>query len=132
MTILTRPVFVRPLPKKLNMRQGRLFFRDLLKCMDGDRPRIVLDCGNLSASDKSVVLLLLHCLEEAMKRNGDVKLANVAPSLTALLEITQAKRLFEVFDTPAEAVNSFHRFATAAVSRAFLSETLQDASENAA
>ena len=114
------------------MRQRRLFFRDLLKHMDGDRPRIVLDCGNLRECDKSGVLLLLRCLEEAMKRNGDVKLANIGPATRELLERTRAKRLFEVFDTPAQAVDSFYRFGAGAVSPAFLSENLQGVSESAA
>jgi anti-sigma B factor antagonist len=100
--------------------------------MDGDRPRIVLDCGSLAKCDRSVVLLLLRCLEEAIKRNGDVRLANVGPAASEWLEATRAKRLFEVFDSTAQAVDSFHRFATSAVSPRFLSENLQGVSGNAA
>ena len=100
--------------------------------MDSDRPRVVLDCSNLSGCDKSAVLLLLHCLEEALKRNGDVKLATIGPALQNTLKLTGATRLFEVFATPSQAVSSFDRFASDAVSPAFLSENSQCPSENAA
>jgi hypothetical protein len=53
--------------------------------------------------------LLLHCLEEAMKRNGDVKLAAVPTAAAVLLVSTGVARLFEAYDTTAEAVNSFHQ-----------------------
>jgi len=132
MTTVIRPVTIKQLPGRLSMRQRRLFFRDLLKCMDGERPRIVLDCGTLLKCDRGVVLLLLRCLEEAIKRNGDVKLAALAPSVKEMLESTRARRLFEVFETTADAVESFHRGGIHVTSAAFLSEHLQGAKGSAA
>ncbi|MBV8673260.1 MAG: STAS domain-containing protein [Acidobacteriaceae bacterium] len=135
MAIPIRAVTIRELPEKINLRQGRLFFRQLQKSMDGDRPRIVLDCSKLAGCDKRTLLLLLRCLEEAMKRNGDLKLAGLSPAAKTLLELTGAKRLFEIFDTPAEAVDSFHLLAggtVSPVSPVFLCEDSQPGSENAA
>jgi anti-anti-sigma regulatory factor len=43
--------------------------------MNNDRAYIVLDCSKVGVMDRSAIYLLLCCLEEAMKRNGDVKLA---------------------------------------------------------
>jgi hypothetical protein len=48
--------------------------------------------------------LLLCCLEEAMKRNGDVKLAAIPAGAEATVELI---RLFEIFETSADAVKSF-------------------------
>jgi hypothetical protein len=45
-----------------------------------------------------------------MKRNGDVKLASIPPGATAILELTRVDRLFEAFDSTADAVNSFLQF----------------------
>jgi len=45
-----------------------------------------------------------------MKRNGDVKLASIPPGATAILELTRVDRLFEAFESAADAVNSFHQF----------------------
>ena len=59
--------------------------------------------------DRFAIHMLLCCLEEAMKRDGDVKLAAVSPSARQTLELTRVDRLFEVYDTESDAVNSFFR-----------------------
>jgi anti-anti-sigma factor len=105
-----RPVVVMQLPEKLSLEQGRSFFLEVEPCLKADRPRLVLDCSNLRQLDSAGIQVLLHCLEEAMKRNGDVKLAAVPPVAAELLELTKVDSLFEVFDRPADAVNSFNQF----------------------
>jgi anti-anti-sigma regulatory factor len=61
--------------------------------------------------DKQIVLLLLGCLEEAMKRNGDVRLAAVSPQGKAALKITGTDILFRFFETADDAIASFQRRA---------------------
>jgi anti-anti-sigma factor len=77
--------------------------------MNADRPSIVLDCSNVRQMDRSVIHLLLCCLEEAIKRNGDVKLSSVPVAAKTILDLTGVNRLFEVFDTNAEALISFQQ-----------------------
>jgi anti-anti-sigma regulatory factor len=81
--------------------------------MSTNRPRLVLDCSRLRECDISTIHLLLHCLEEAMKRNGDVKLAAVPTAAAIRLVSTGVARLFETFDSTEEAVNSFHQIPLA-------------------
>jgi anti-sigma B factor antagonist len=107
-----RPVVVKQLPEKLSMEQGRIFFLEVEAILTADRPRVVLDCSKLRQLDSAGIQVLLHCLEEAMKRNGDVKLAAVPPAAAAILEMTKVNSLFEAFDNPADAVNSFYQFPT--------------------
>ena len=76
--------------------------------MSVDRPYVVLDCSNVERLDRSVVEVLLCCLEEAIKRNGDVKLASIPSGAEAILELTGVNRLFEILDTAAGAVHSFY------------------------
>ena len=109
MTLRIRAVAVRQLPESMNAKQGRLFFSELESCMNVDRPCLVLDCSRVRKMDRTAVHMLLCCLEEAMKRNGDVKLAGVPAGAAAILEFTGIDRLFEVFDTSDEAVSSFSR-----------------------
>jgi anti-sigma B factor antagonist len=109
MTLRIRPVAVKQLPEKLDAKQGRLFFSELESCMNVDRPCLVLDCSKVRLLDSSAVHLLLCCLEEAMKRNGDVKLAAIPSGASAVLELSGIDRLFEVYGTNAEAVSSFRR-----------------------
>jgi anti-anti-sigma factor len=107
-----RLVAVKQLPEKLSVKQGRLFVREVESCLKTDRPRVVLDCSKVRQLDSAGVQVLLRCLEEAMKRNGDVKLAAIPPGAAAILELTRVDRLFETFDNTADAVNSFRRFPT--------------------
>ena len=74
-----RPVSVKQLPEKLSIKQGELLFREVESCLERDRPRVVLDCSKVRQLDSAGIHVLLACLEEAMKRNGDVKLAPSAP-----------------------------------------------------
>jgi anti-sigma B factor antagonist len=109
MAIQSGRAVVKHLPATLSREQQRLFFAEVESCFNTDRPCIVLDCSKVRQMDRSVIHLLLCCLEEAMKRNGDVKLAAISAELVVLLEVTGAGRLFEVFDTSAEAVISFRQ-----------------------
>ena len=102
-------VTVTQLPQKLKMKEGRRFLADLQSRLKTDRPCMVLDCANVQEMDKRAIHMLLCCLEEAMKRNGDVKLAAVTPSIAEILELTRVDRLFEIYETQTEAINSFLR-----------------------
>lgn len=102
-------VTVTQLPEVLNNREGRLLFKDLERRLKFDRQCIVLDCSKVRELDNRALRFLLNCLEEAMKRNGDVKLAAVTAPVLAILEQTRVDRLFEIYDTETEAVNSFFR-----------------------
>ena len=100
--------------------------------MNVDRPSLVLDCSRVRLMDTSAVHLLLCCLEEAMKRNGDVKLAAVPAGATAVLELSGIDRLFEIYDTPAEAVSSFRRLPLDLAAMMSLGSSSPRPSENAA
>lgn len=108
--IAGRLVTVKQLPEKLTGNQGRDFFCEVEPFLLADRTRMVLDCSKVKQLDSAGIQVLLRCLEEAMKGNGDVKLAAIPPSAAAILELTRVDCLFEVFDTTADAVNSFHQF----------------------
>jgi anti-anti-sigma factor len=108
MTLRVCNAEVKQLSVPLNAKYARLFLGELESCMKSDRPSIVLDCSNVRKMDRSVVDLLLCCLEEAIKRNGDVKLSAVPAAAKATLELTGVSRLFEVYDTNAAALRSFH------------------------
>jgi len=107
-----RAVSVKELPENLSLKQGGLLFRGVDSCWNADRPRVVLDCSKVRKLDSAGIQVLLSCLEEAMKRNGDVKLAAIPAGAAATLELARVDHLFEAFDSTADAVNSFHRFPT--------------------
>src|ERR1700731_1076443 len=108
--IRERPVTVKQVPEKLSVKQGRVFFREVESCMQVGRPRVVLDCSKIRQLDSAGIQVLLRCLEEAIKRNGDVKLAAIPPAAARILELTRVDSLFEAFESTLDAVNSFQLF----------------------
>jgi anti-sigma B factor antagonist len=127
-----RPVAVKQLPEKLSVKQGWVFFREVEPCLNVDRPRVVLDCSKVRQLDSAGIHVLLRCLEEAMKRNGDVKLAAIPPGPAAILELTKVDHLFEAFDNTTDAVNSFYQFPVNALQQVAGPEYSTLASESAA
>ncbi|HLV89311.1 MAG TPA: STAS domain-containing protein [Candidatus Sulfotelmatobacter sp.] len=103
-----RPVIVMQVPERLYRADAEAFRNELQALLEVGRPRIVLDCSQIKDIDSRGVEMLLHCMDEAMKRDGDVKLAAVAPGSAVILELMKVDRLFEVFETSDEAVQSFH------------------------
>jgi len=111
-----KPVVVKQLPEHLGAQQSQAFFRELEPVLESDRPRIVFDFTAVRHLDSAGVEFLLRCMEEAMKRNGDLKLAAVSPELAVILEMTRVDRLFEIFNDSTAAVESFHRFPASVIS----------------
>ena len=121
----TRTVTVRQLPGKLDRQIERAFLEELRRSLDTERPAIVIDCGLWHEMNSSAIHLLLCCLEEAMRRNGDVRLAAVSDEALENLRVMDVDRLFRIFDTTDKAVESFRRrtvFASPYVAPALAAE----------
>jgi anti-sigma B factor antagonist len=110
------PVIIVQVPEQMNQSEAVTFLAELKPLLEGERPRIVLDCSEIQEIDSAGVETMLLCMEEAMKRDGDVKLAAVAPTSAVILELMKVDRLFEVFDTADEAARSFHAIPAPATS----------------
>jgi anti-anti-sigma regulatory factor len=110
MTMRTCAVAVKQVPSTLSRMEERLFIRELDKVMTPGRAWVVLDCSQIRQMDRAVIYLLLCCLEEAIKRDGNVKLAAISSDARAVLKLAGVDRLFESFETNAEAIISFNQF----------------------
>ncbi len=102
------PVVVMQLPERLNSEGVRTFLQEMEPLIETHRPRIVFDCSQVRYMDSAGVEMMLHCLEEAMKRDGDLKLAALSPESEVVLELMRVARVFEAFTTSDEAVRSFN------------------------
>lgn len=106
---MARSVSITQMPEELTREREKSFLLEVEQATDIDHPNLVLDCSNVRRLDGRMIRLLLECLGEAMKRNGDVRLARVCPQARAALEQTGAARLFRIYNSDAEAVESFHQ-----------------------
>jgi anti-sigma B factor antagonist len=107
MALPARAVTVKRLPAELDWKRERLLLRELEDGLAVSRPSIVLDLSEAGRIDKPYLHLLLSCLEEAMKRNGDVRLASLRPEVRSTLRLSGVDRLFAIFETRAAAIESF-------------------------
>ena len=102
------PVVVMQVPEILNVREVHSFMQELGPLLESNRPRIVLDCSQVCAMESAGVEMLLRCLEEVLKRDGDLKLAALSPEAEVILELMRVARVFETFQSCEDAVRSFH------------------------
>ena len=101
-------IAIRTLPEQLDAGRQRALYRELESCINVDRPAVVLDCSALRKLDNGATHFLLCCLEEAIKRNGDVRLACLRSEVNGIFQSTVLNHLFQTFDSVGEAVESFH------------------------
>ena len=114
----SRPVIVKRLPNRVNLREAKLFFREMQPILRIDRPQVVFDLSQVRQMDAAGVDVLLQCMAQAMKRDGDVKLAAVSPQAAVILELTRTDRLFEIYNSSTEAARSFSGFLPNAMRQA--------------
>lgn len=103
----SRPVIVKRVPESLNLRQARAFLEEVRPLLEHDRPQLVFDLSQVRKLDSAGVEMLLYCMKEASRRDGDLKLASLSPHAQVVLDLTRTSRLFEVFSTSADAARSF-------------------------
>src|SRR5258708_36731876 len=101
------PVIVMQRPEQLKRQEVGPFLDELQPLLESDRPRVVLDCSQVQHMDSAGVEMLLHCMQEAMKRDGDLKLAAISPEAAGVLGLMGVDPLFEVFNIPDEAGQTF-------------------------
>lgn len=109
------PVVVMQVPEVLNVKEVRNFMEELGPLLESNRPRIVLDCSQVRSMESAGVEMLLRCLEEVLKRDGDLKLASLSPEAEVILELMRVSRVFEAFQTCEDAVRSFNAIPADAV-----------------
>ena len=101
------PVIVMELPETLNHAEGEKFVSEIQPLLEAHRPRVVLDCSQVQHMDSAGIETLLYCMQEAMKRDGDLKLAAVSPASATIMELMRVDRIFEVYETAEQAARSF-------------------------
>lgn len=110
-------VEVKQFPETLNTKRSRLFLGEVKTLMNQKCSGIVLDLSKVGEMNRAAVFLLLCCLEEAMKLNGNVKLAGIPSAAKDVLKTTGVGRLFETFATNDDALRSFRSLPVEAVLR---------------
>lgn len=71
--------------------------------------KIIIDLSFCEFMDSSFLGLLVQSLKKVVKHNGDLRLVGLQPSVKAMFELTRLYRVFEIFNDPQSAINSFKK-----------------------
>jgi anti-sigma B factor antagonist len=111
----SRPVVVKRMPERMNLKQARKFLKEVEPFLTSDRPQVVFDMSQVRQIDAAGVDVLLQCMRQAVRHDGDLKLASLSPQAAVVLELTRAGRLFEIYDNSTAAAKSFSCFLPNAI-----------------
>jgi anti-sigma B factor antagonist len=80
---------------------------DLLKKIEHGNGKVVIDLGEVEFVDSSFLGTLVGGLKKTASKNGDLKIVNLKEPVRAMFELTRLYKIFEIFDTVEDALNSF-------------------------
>lgn len=78
------------------------------KALEAGTRNLVVDCGMVTGMDSSGLGELAASYTTVSNRGGKLKLANLPPKVTEILQITQLISVFEVYDDVDAALASFN------------------------
>jgi anti-anti-sigma factor len=103
-------VTVLELKGRLSLGGGAAVVReDVRRELDSGHHRLLLDILHVDAIDSTGLGVLVASLTTAHRLGGALKLLHPSPRVADVLEITQADRLFEIFDDEDLALQSFRQ-----------------------
>lgn len=93
---------------KITIGVGDVALRNAVhETMDSGARKLLIDLAGVSQIDSSGVGELVSAYTSVTHRGGKLKLLNLPPKVSDILQITQLITVFEVFDDEDEAVQSF-------------------------
>jgi anti-sigma B factor antagonist len=99
---------------------GRIVFgeessllRDQIKKAIAEHKRIVLNLGDVNYIDSGGLGTLVALHTTAQNAGGTIKLANLTKRVGDLLQVTKLLTVFDVYNSEAEALDSFRKGAAA-------------------
>ena len=99
---------------------GRIVFgeesaelRDTVKRLLAENNQMVLNLSGVSYIDSGGLGTLVALYTTAHNAGGAIKLSNLTQRVGDLLQVTKLLTIFEVYDTEAEAIQSFQKGAAA-------------------
>lgn len=82
-------------------------FKEAIKPLLTQDAKLVLDLSKVEFIDSSGLGALVWSLRQAHTTGGDIKLSSLRKPARALFELVRMHRVFEVFNSPDEAITSY-------------------------
>jgi anti-sigma B factor antagonist len=93
---------------KITIGVGDVALREAVhQALDGGVKKILLDLGSVTTVDSSGIGEMVSAFTTVTNRGGQLKLLNLPPKVTDILQITQLITVFDVHESEDDAVDSF-------------------------
>lgn len=80
---------------------------DLLKKIEQGNSKVIIDLSATEFVDSSFLGTLVAGLKKTASKNGDLKIVNLQEPVRVMFELTRLYKIFEIFNTVEDALNSF-------------------------
>ena len=80
---------------------------EMLRLFESGTKNILIDLKDVRFIDSSGLGSLVSGFKNAISHQGNLKLSSLQPQVKSMFELTRLHRVFEIFPTSAEALESF-------------------------
>lgn len=77
-----------------------------------DGPYVILHLGGVDFIDSSGLGLLVRCTTRTRNAHGSLKLCALSPKIAEVLKVTHLERVFEAYESEADAITAFYQRAS--------------------
>lgn len=96
------------LTDRATVTESEIFRRILMKDIDEGWRKIVIDLEECSFMDSTFLGTIIIGLKTINKLNGELKLANVHGDALAMLDLSNTRKIFQIYGSREKAINSFN------------------------
>jgi anti-sigma B factor antagonist len=86
------------LPEQLMMAGAADVRTELKEIISNGSGKLIIDLADTTFMDSSGLAVLVSCLQAARKKDEDVCLVHMGPTVSALFELTRLHTVFQIFD----------------------------------
>ncbi|MGD8306751.1 MAG: STAS domain-containing protein [Ignavibacteria bacterium] len=79
----------------------------LQKHINNEKYKIILDLNHCEFIDSTFLAVMITAQKELIKKGGSLKISSPQTDVATVLEVTNMKKVFEVYDSTSEAIESF-------------------------
>ena len=80
---------------------------DLIHKIEEENKNVIVDLSATDFVDSSFLGTLVAGLKKSTMKNGDLKIVGLQAPVRAMFELTRLYRIFDIFETVDDALNSF-------------------------
>ena len=94
---------------EINLEQREQLKKKMMDLLDTGVTRFIIDLSGVGFLSSLVIATIVFFSKEVYRKNGKMKLSGLSNEASSILQLTQLDKIFEVYNTEQEALESFNR-----------------------